>query len=176
MNRKKVEQTVRALQYDWTTFEFEDFFKHTVEYHGRPIFLQPIPHFEVSGYCVSVREHSTDYIFVRADDHPVSVLHNKIHEIGHFLLKHLKAVKIVDTKEQMIELMMRFSRLRSVENVSPTLASEEHEAEYFAYLVTQQVAKAQRLTALTLETESYDWGVPPFYGRFARQDSKKVDQ
>ncbi|MEO1164821.1 MAG: hypothetical protein AAFV98_13610 [Chloroflexota bacterium] len=176
MNRSKVEQTVRALQYDWTLFEFDDFFKHTVAHHGRPIFLQPVPHFDVSGYCVSVREHSTDYIFVRADDHPVSVPHNKIHEIGHFLLKHLESVTIVDSREQMIELMMRFSRLRSHKQLSPALAVEEHEAEYFAYLVTQRVAKAKRLTALTLETESYDWGVPPFYGRFARQREEDKEQ
>lgn len=64
--------------------------------------------------------------------------------------------------------MMRFSRLRSYANMTPELRAEEREAEYFAYLVTQNVAQARRLHELTLEQESYDWGVPPFYGRFAR--------
>lgn len=170
MDRKKVENTIRNINYDWKSFDFDDFLNHVIQQHGRHIELIEIANLAFSGYCVSVKHHTFDYIFVNADDHPISSLHNKIHEIAHFLLNHLDSVDVIDSHDQLKNLMMRFSRLRSYANMTPELRAEEREAEYFAYLVTQNVAKARRLHELTLEQESYDWGVPPFYGRFARKN------
>lgn len=174
MDRKKVKDTIASIDYDWSTFEFEDFLSHVIQRRKRQITLIEIPHLVFSGYCVSVRSHSFDYVFVNADDHPISRLHNKIHEVAHFLLNHLDAVDVVDSHDELMQIMMKFSRLRIHEPLTPSLIAEEQEAEYFAYLVTHHVAKARRLHELTLEQESYDWGVPPFYGRFARNNLRDI--
>ena len=176
MDRKKVQNTVGSIQYDWKHFDFNDFLNQVIQQHGRRIAIIETPNLAFGGYCVSVKQHVYDYIFVNADDHPISILHNKIHEIGHFLLNHLDSVDIIDSHDELRNLMMRFSRLRSYANMTPELRAEEREAEYFAYLVTQNVAKARRLHELTLEQESYDWGVPPFYGRFARTKFRRTQE
>lgn len=176
MDRKKVQNTVDSIQYDWKIFDFDDFLTRIIQQHGRRIAIIETPNLAFGGYCVSVKQHVYDYIFVNADDHPISILHNKIHEIGHFLLNHLDSVDIIDSHDELRNLMMRFSRLRSYANMTPELRAEEREAEYFAYLVTQNVAKARRLHELTLEQESYDWGVPPFYGRFARTKFRRTQE
>lgn len=172
MNRRKVETVVKNINYDWINFDFDHFLEHIVGEQDRCIIPIEMPNLAFSGYCVSVKQHICDYIFVNADDHPVSTLHNKIHELAHFLLDHLDSVIVINSQDELINLMMRFSRLRSYENLHPELLAEEREAEYFAYLIEHNVSKAKRLHELTLDEDAYDWGVPPFYGRFAQNEKR----
>lgn len=166
MKRSKVQQVFQALPYDWSAFTLLHFINFVQQQRQRPLSVTPVPHMAIPGICV--RTLTDDYIFFDASDHPISQKHHILHEIGHFLLDHLQTIHQAKIDQDLPDIAIYLSKFRAYYFKSGADAEEEYEAEYFAYLVENQLAQVRRLQELTQRHESDDWHIPPFYGRFSK--------
>ncbi|MDQ7035568.1 MAG: hypothetical protein Q9P01_12240 [Anaerolineae bacterium] len=112
-----------------------------------------------------------DYILYDASDIPMAQHHHKLHEMGHFVLGHVQEVKTTEDAEQWLRDIFSKSQFRGYSHIYEKDLNEEHEAEYFAYLVEDKIAEAHRLAELTGISEPVNWQIPPFSGDFAKEDS-----
>lgn len=165
--KKELMDRLDALDYPWEQFTVD----HFINYIGRVIRkrrieVTPIPHLHLP-WCAS--GPTIDYIFYSSTLSHAIQNHHKLHEVGHFILGHTQSIRFIES-ENVIEVVGRFyGHFRSAAPVDDVLTTdEENEAEYFVYLIHQQLHNYKRLHELTSIAHRKNLFIPPFTGEFSK--------
>ena len=170
--RAELEAIFDNLNYPWEQFTIDHFIAFVEEkVRRRPMKLFSVPNL-IQPWCASGPQ--VDFVFHSSTIGRAFQTHHKLHEIGHFVLGHVKIIKSVED-DSIADLLLRYSgHFRSAElQDDPQLMGEENEAEFFAYLVRQKVVEHNRIHELTSITTRTDLFLPPFSGRLSKRSESK---
>lgn len=167
IDKRKIQDAIRNMNYDWSKYTFDHFVAHVESLREREMVIMPMQRLKVPAVCVATE--ISDYIVYDSSDIVMSQHHHKLHEIGHFVLGHVQEVISCDDLEDFLQEIKAKSLFRGYSHIYEYDLSIEHEAEYFAYQVEDDIAKVHRLNQLTEMSDLINWQIPPFYGDFAKE-------
>ncbi|MGB7339853.1 MAG: hypothetical protein WBC91_13240 [Phototrophicaceae bacterium] len=170
LDKKKIQSAIENLDYDWSQYTFDNFVSHIEKLRERPMVIVPLPYLKVPAVCTATE--ISDYIIYDASDIPMSQHHHKLHELGHFILGHVQEVLATDDLENFLQEIRSKSLFRGYSHIYERDLGVEHEAEYFAYKVEDDIADARRLNQITGLPVPPNWQVPPFYGTSSEQEKQ----
>jgi len=153
--RKKSETLLNALDYDFNTFTVDNFIHHIAHEIERDIHYipWPMPPY-MSGVWFTDLEDGMEYVFIDDGLSGVHQTHVKLHELAHIIFNH-KTLAV--SKERIPEILTALLSdqereakmvVRSILRRSLYDGAEEQEAEMWASVILERVARSSRLNEL----------------------------
>lgn len=153
----RLNTVIEQLEYDFNTFELNDFVRHVERLRRREILTLPLP-LDLGLSAIWIRARSADYIFYNDRLHPIHKTHNILHEIAHILLGHTcQSIDAVLPPDLMAQLQTEpvQGRLRKAD---PHLRAdvEEQVAEAFVFHIQKRLVNANRMAELMSRSSSIE--------------------